>query len=89
MILRFSKNENLYMQKFTSNDLLLYLSNELSAHTRQALEQALLSDLDLQSELHQLEESVSDILAIELEPSAGCIQHILSAFRREDEMHLV
>lgn len=77
------------MQKFTSNDLLLYLSNELSAHTRQALEQALLSDFDLQNELHKLEESFSDIQAIELEPSAGCIQHILSVFRREDEMQLV
>ena len=62
---------------FTENDLLRFLYDELTKNEKQALEQALLTDNDLQNQLENLRAVVGDLNKGQYSPSKRSVDKIL------------
>lgn len=62
---------------FTENDLLRFLYDEVSLKEERALEQALLTDIDLQNQLDQLRAVVEELNKVQLSPSKRTVNKIL------------
>lgn len=62
---------------FTENDLVRFLYDELNKEKKQALERALLTDLDLQSELENLRSTINDLDQVTYSPSQRSVNKIL------------
>lgn len=66
------------MVKFTKNDILLYISNELSTAKQHAFEAALLTDWALQEQYNVVLETLSDINSPLVSPSSSTVSNILA-----------
>ncbi len=62
---------------FTENDLVRFLYDELSKNEKLALEQALLTDTDLQTQLDKLRAVMSDLNNVQFSPSKRSVNKIL------------
>ncbi|MEQ9306498.1 MAG: hypothetical protein RJQ14_21475 [Marinoscillum sp.] len=62
---------------FTENDLVRFLYDELSKNEKEALESALLTDSDLQSELENLRSVQKDLEKVSFAPSQRSVNKIL------------
>lgn len=62
---------------FTENDLVRFLYDELSQNEKSALEQALLTDTDLQTQLDQLRAVQGDLNKVQFSPSKRSVNKIL------------
>lgn len=62
---------------FTENDLIRFLYDELTQNEKQALEQALLTDNDLQNQLENLRAVVGDLNKVQYSPSKRSVNKIL------------
>ena len=62
---------------FTENDLIRFLYDELTKNEKQALEQALLTDNDLQNQLENLRAVVGDLNKVQYSPSKRSVNKIL------------
>lgn len=62
---------------FTENDLVRFLYDELTKNEKQALEQALLTDNDLQNQLEQLRAVMGDLNNVQYTPSKHSVNKIL------------
>ncbi|MEQ8470324.1 MAG: hypothetical protein RIC35_04025 [Marinoscillum sp.] len=62
---------------FTENDLVRFLYDELNKIEKEALESALLTDLDLQSELENLRSVMKDLDKVSYSPSQRSVNKIL------------
>ncbi len=69
-------------QKFTSNDLVHYLYNEVGATERLAMDEALCDDLRLKEEYHGLREAYQQLPKVTFRPSSPTIQLILKYSER-------
>ncbi|MCB0588958.1 MAG: hypothetical protein KDD06_26955 [Phaeodactylibacter sp.] len=64
-------------QKFTPNDLIQYLYNEVSATERLAMDEALYEDLGLREEFEGLQVAFQQLPRVTFRPSSRTIQDIL------------
>lgn len=62
---------------FTENDLVRFLYGELNENEKNELEQALITDNDLQSKLNDLQLVKSDLDQVQFSPSQRSIDKIL------------
>jgi len=65
------------MQKFTPNDLLLYVLNELDQDTHQAIHQAKLDNPILSKEIEELQSVIQDISNYNLAPHPKSMEIVL------------
>lgn len=69
-------------QKFTPNDLIQYLYNEVSTTERLAMEEALCERPGLMEEYEGLREAKQQLPRVTFRPSSGTIQDILKYSER-------
>lgn len=62
---------------FTKNDLVRFLYDELTQREKTALEQALVTDNDLQNQLEQLRAVTSELNNVQFAPSKRSVNKIL------------
>lgn len=77
------------MQKFTSNDLLLYYFNETDSFTRTEIKTALQCDFQLQETYMELQQSLQGSSNYHMEPNDKIMQHILEELGCANEIHMV
>jgi hypothetical protein len=65
------------MQKFTPNDLLLYVLNELDQETHQVVHQAKLDNPMISKEIEELQFAVQDISNYSLAPNPKSMEAVL------------
>jgi|LakMenEpi03Aug12_release.lakeMendotaPanAssembly.Ray.scaffolds.fasta_scaffold1066106_2 hypothetical protein len=65
------------MQKFTPNDLLLYVLNELDQETHQVVHQAKLDNPMISKEIEELQFAVQDISNYSLAPNTKSMEAVL------------
>ncbi len=64
-------------QKFTPNDFIQYLYNEVSATERLAMDEALYNDLGLREEYEGLRDACRQLPKVTFRPTSHTIQRIL------------
>lgn len=64
-------------QTFTPDDLLRYLYEDTTTEEKLEIEKALQSDTNLQQQFEQLQEDMQLLDDLALEPSTGCVNHIM------------
>ncbi len=74
------------MYNFTSNDLLLLLSNELPQDKAQVLTTVLSTDAQLLKTYNQLQAETQELAELEIAPSAGCLNRLLNAVSGKGEL---
>jgi FtsZ-binding cell division protein ZapB len=74
------------MQKFTSDDLLLYLFNECEPEQYQSIHQAINESAELQMEIEMLKSGIQDFQEIELAPHAKSIDKVMQALQNPAEI---
>jgi len=77
------------MHNFTSNDLLLYLLNELDPMRRADLETSLAVNPDRQRELEELKQGLAEVEAFELQPHPKSMEIVLSELQQHSDLHIV
>jgi hypothetical protein len=65
------------MQKFTPNDLLLYVLNELDQDTHQVVHQAKLDKPIVSKEIEELQSAIQDISNYNLAPHPKSMERVL------------
>ncbi len=69
-------------QKFTSDDLVNYLYNEVGATKRLAMDEALCENLELREEYRSLREAYQQLPKVTFRPSSPSIHRILKYSER-------
>ncbi|MCB0548748.1 MAG: hypothetical protein KDD19_14305 [Phaeodactylibacter sp.] len=69
-------------QKFTPNDLIQYLYNEVSATERLSMDEALCNDLELREEYEGLRDAYQQLPRVSFRPSSRTVQSILKYSER-------
>jgi len=69
------------IKTFTENDLVRFLYDELSVNEKAALEQALVTDEDLRTELEELKAVQKDLGKVSFSPSKSAVNKILEFSR--------
>lgn len=69
-------------QKFTPNDLIQYLYNEVSAAERLSMDEALCGDLGLREEYEGLQLAYQQLPKVTFRPSSRTVQSILKYSER-------
>jgi len=77
------------MHNFTSNDLLLYIFNEVPSDTRLEIETALTLHATLKEEYLALQQTLNDVENYELVPNERILDNIITRFRQKEDMHIV
>ncbi len=77
------------MQKFTSNDLLLYTLNELDSSTRNSIEKAMQTNPEIKKEIEDLYQSLQDISSFKLEPNSKSMDFVLSELNQNSKIQIV
>ena len=77
------------MHNFTSNDLLLYIFNEVSADTCLEIEMALTIHENLKEEYLALQQTLNDVENYELVPNDRILENIMTQFRQKEDFHIV
>ncbi|MBP6625541.1 MAG: hypothetical protein KA198_10240 [Chitinophagaceae bacterium] len=77
------------MQKFTNNDLLLYIFNETTPDLSRTISQSLNTHQALRDEATQLNLIMDDISQFSLEPNPKSIQYIMDALHLEDSIQIL
>lgn len=77
------------MQKFTNNDLLLYIFNETTPDLSLTINQALNTQQTLRDEAMQLNLIMDDISQFSLEPNPKSIQYIMDSLHLEDSIQIL
>lgn len=62
---------------FTENDLVRFLYGELNETEKEELEQALITDIDLQSKLKDLQSVMKDLDQVNFSPSQSSLDKIM------------
>ncbi len=77
------------MQNFTSNDLLIYLTDGSSADQNLDIQRAIHADLSLRSEHDILQQTLADLENFNLSPNDRIMENIMAALRHEKNAHAV
>jgi hypothetical protein len=77
------------MQKFTSEDLLLYALGETEPDISALIEAAIQQNLDIKNEVLALKQSIDDISHFHLSPNKKCIDTVLHSLQETDKVHIV
>lgn len=77
------------MHNFTSNDLLLFIFNEVSSDTRLEIEMALTIHENLKEEYLALQQTLNDVENYELVPNDRILENIMTQFRQKEDFHIV
>ncbi len=77
------------MQNFTSNDLLIYLTDGSSADRNLDIQRAIHADLSLRSEHDILQQTLADLENFNLSPNDRIMENIMAALRHEKNAHAV
>ena len=78
------------MHNFTSNDLLLYLLNDLPIEQRPGLEAAMANDPELRLELDELKQGLAEVSSFELQPNPKSMEIVLSELQQQHiGLHIV
>jgi hypothetical protein len=76
------------MQKFTPNDLLLYVLNEVDDHTRASIDNLLLTNDLAKKEVENLRISLQEIDSFQLEPNPKSMDIVLDELQVERNLHI-
>ena len=77
------------MKKFSPNDLLLYVLNELDDQQRQELEQLLPHEPNLKIQIDELMLALQDINEFELNPNPKSLDVILNRLHEVDHVQIL
>ncbi len=77
------------MQKFTSEDLLLYALGETEPEISALIEAAIQQNLDIKNEVLALKQSIDDISHFQLSPNKKCMDAVLHTLQETDKVHIV